>query len=608
MTQRQPVLILGAGIVGASVARDLALNGVPVWVVDRQDIAFGATAKSSRLIHGGLRYLEYGDFGLVKESLVERERLLSLAPQFVRPLRFFIPVRSRWGGWTTAVGRLVGRHHQGHSERGLWLVRTGLSLYDRYARASQLPRHQVHRVGSSGGARHGLPTVGPARTDRLPQIDSAKYRWLCSYSDAQMVFPERYTLALLHDARTLARDAGIDFRVLTNADVAVEGKRFTLRDRLAPTAAEQTVEPSVVINATGPWGDQTLEQLRIRTSPLLRPTKGSHLVTDHRALCQATAGHAVYSETSDGRFVFILPMGECVLVGTTELPWDSDPALARADREELQYLFSLVSEVFAHIKLSESDVLCHYSGVRPLARSDATSATATSRRHHIELHEAGDLPVVSLVGGKLTTARALAEEATDLVLARFGVTRSDDTRNRMVPGGEDFPVAQQREQQRLECLAAESGLSVNQVQFIWQRYGTRTAKLLADVIGDPHDVIADTIVPRSLVDWMIQQEWARTVDDLVERRLVLVPPFGGSTSRFATSNPAEASSAEANPGRAGVTEATLQDLARLLVQHGHLPEDAVATAVARSMARLRQVYGLRLAPWSVDGQPSHVPS
>ncbi len=202
------VLILGAGINGAALARELVLNGVGVTLVDTADLAFGATAYSSRLIHGGLRYLEYGEFDLVRESLAERGRLLRLAPHLVRPLRLHVPVERRLGGLRMSASRfLLGQHApqswQRPTPRGMWLVRTGLWLYDRYARDPSLPRHSVHRVGEGG----------------VP-VDPAKYRWLCAYSDAQVVYPERLVVAFLEDARALAAGSGTTFQFFNYHEAA----------------------------------------------------------------------------------------------------------------------------------------------------------------------------------------------------------------------------------------------------------------------------------------------------------------------------------------------------------------------------------------------------
>ena len=186
------MLILGAGINGAAIAREFLLNDVPVYLVDRADIASGATSYSSRLIHGGLRYLEHGEFSLVRESLAERTRLLHLAPDYVTPLRFYIPITARWSGWGQAASRFLGlpARSQRHVPRGLLLVGTGLRFYDLFARGTTLPGRSIHRAGDG----------------HLPAVH-ARYRWLCSYSDAQMGFPERFVVALLDDARRIAADA-----------------------------------------------------------------------------------------------------------------------------------------------------------------------------------------------------------------------------------------------------------------------------------------------------------------------------------------------------------------------------------------------------------------
>ena len=205
------VLILGAGINGACVARELALNGVDVVIVDRHDIATGATAKSSRLIHGGLRYLEYGDVGLVRESLNERARLLRLAPQFVRPLRLHIPVGRRTGGLIQAAFRFVKLNRIAASfpfsaGRGLWAVRIGLWMYDHLTASDATQRHAVKRTGES----------------KTPAVDPEQYRWLCSYSDAQILAPERFVVALLADAQQAARERGVRCDVLTRHAAVME--------------------------------------------------------------------------------------------------------------------------------------------------------------------------------------------------------------------------------------------------------------------------------------------------------------------------------------------------------------------------------------------------
>ena len=326
---QQPILVLGAGINGAAVARELLLNGLSVCIVDMGDLAGGTTAYSSRLIHGGLRYLEYGEFSLVRESLRERERLLRLAPQFVRPQRFHIPVRGRLGGWTQAARRFFGRPRRGPVvSRGFWLVRTGLALYDWIARGDDLP------AASSGPL-----------SSRLPTADTDQFRWVCSYSDAQILYPERLVVALLEDARRLAEQRGLSFDVLTYHTAGRLGDEVHLSQGSNVT---RSLKPSAIVNATGAWVDQTLEKLAVQTSRLIGGTKGSHLLVDNAELAASLGGDAVYLEASDGRPVFLLPFRGKTLIGTTDLPFEENPATATASEDEISYLLAAANELLRH--------------------------------------------------------------------------------------------------------------------------------------------------------------------------------------------------------------------------------------------------------------------
>ncbi|HEY2883072.1 MAG TPA: FAD-dependent oxidoreductase, partial [Pirellulales bacterium] len=458
------VLILGAGINGAALARELALNGVGVVIVDRHDIASGATAYSSRLIHGGLRYLEYGDFALVRESLGERTRLLRLAPQFVRPLRLFIPVQNRFGGLMAAARRFLGLKGRPPRQlkpgeqpkalhRGLWTVRFGLWLYDNYARDPTLPKHQSHRAGAA---------------DVVP-VDAHTYPWVCSFSDAQVVFPERFTLALLHDARQIAAGQGTEFRVLTYHEATLEGKTVAIHrigesqnplplgegkvrvqenqrrhpnpdpppegegGGFPPASVVQEFQPAAIVNATGAWVDLTNQALGIAAKRMMGGTKGSHFVTSNSRLQQLLAGRAVYTEASDSRPIFILPFVYGTLVGTTDEPFTGDPATALATPGELEYLVAAVNEVFPDLQLTTADIDMHYAGVRPLPFSDASTPGAVSRRHWMEEHPGTAVPYYSIIGGKLTTCRSLAEESAKVILKQLGLPHIANSEERAIP-------------------------------------------------------------------------------------------------------------------------------------------------------------------------------
>jgi len=528
----KPILIVGAGINGAALARELVLNGLDVIVVDSADIASGTTAYSSRLIHGGLRYLEYADTPLVRESLDERARLLRLAPDFVRPLEFQIPVERRLGGFLDAAGKLLlGGKYKARSRRGLWLVRTGLWFYDLFAGKS-LPRSRTLDIDA-----------------RRRPLFAPRYTKLCTYFDGQMPYPEQFTAALLDDARRAAVDAGTAFQVQTYARVALEGSTVVVSDESLGTGSSSKermrFEPAAVVNASGPWGDATLAALGFSGRRLIGGTKGSHIVVFREDLRQAltvkdqrdaTARDvAIYAEAGDGRPVFILPFGDAaqgpgVLIGTTDTPYEGDPAEAVASDGELEYLVGLANDVLPGIRLARADVALHYSGVRPLPYADASTPAAISRRHAVVEVPTAPWPAWTLVGGKLTTCRALAEEAAGVVLAKLNRTANHVSRERPIPLPLKFDVERENES------AAD-----------------RRA-----VVG--------TNLSRGFVRRTIRQLWVRRLEDLVERRLMLL--FAPRLSR-----------------------ATLAESADLLVEEGLLQATERDEAIERACRRLRDHFG-----------------
>ena len=556
-----PVLILGAGINGCSAARELVLNGIPVVIVDKNDIAFGATSKSSRLIHGGVRYLEYGEFRLVRESLHERERLLRLAPQFVERLNLHIPVSSRFGGLVySALRFLSGTGIPGiswlasrsrHAERGVWLVRMGLWMYDRFTRYANLGRHTAVRL--------------PDNT--VPPVDRSRYRWVCSYADAHIRETERLVIAMLEDARRLAEEKDIRFDVYTWAAARLDGNIANV-ERKADSLTEPFA-PSVVLNATGAWGDRTFADLQVSANRMFGGTRGSHIFTSHAALRDAVQSGGIYAEASDGRLVFILPFGDLTLVGTTDERFNEPPGEAVASEAELDYLVEMVNTVLPQTELQRSDVNLHYSGVRPLPYREAGSTAAISRDHSIQETTVGGLTFLTLVGGKLTTCRAFGELVADRVFTILGVIREASTQNLPYAGGEDFPdkeefvIAAQRE------IAASTGFNTEQVAAVWKLCGTRTSEILKNCGNGDTTSLDGTDLPLAFVKYVIQNEWVRTVGDLVERRLLLIY-------------------------RPGLTRACLTQLAECLVDAARLERDEVDSEVDRLAELLDRRYGLTL--------------
>jgi glycerol-3-phosphate dehydrogenase len=560
--KHSPVLILGAGINGAALAREFLLAGMPVVVVDKGDLARGATAYSSRLIHGGLRYLEYAEFDLVRESLAERTRLLQLAPQFVQPLRLFIPVENRFSGLgASAMKFLKLRRAEGSpAHRGLWLVRAGLALYDWQAHDKTLPKHETIRLGRP----------------QAPTVDGTRYRWLCSYYDAQIRFPERFVVALFEDARRLAAEQGLTFELLTYHHATRAGSAVAIvpeADHTPPAgvaAPARTFQPAAIVNATGAWVDLTLQELHVPSSTLMGGTKGSHFVTWHGPLRQALREGGIYAEAADGRPVFILPFGSATLVGTTDLPFSGDPAEVVASEDELRYLLDAVNRVLPDVRLNRADIHLHYSGVRPLPRVDETVTAAITRRHWLEEHDYATVPVFSVIGGKLTTCRSLAESSVSAIRRRLGLDPPLRTsRDRPLPGCEGYPADVASLERRWNAIAERSALAVEQTRAVWELCGTQAEQILAEMADVDRRILTGTELPRGFARWVVEHEWVQTLDDLVERRLMLL-----YCRRL--------------------SQKTLRELATLLVEANLLAEDQVDEEIHRTVQRLRTHFGKRL--------------
>lgn len=556
---RKPVLILGAGINGCALARELLLNDIPVVMVDANDIAWGATSRSSRLIHGGLRYLEYGDFGLVRESLQERTLLRKLAPQYVEPLRLYIPVRRRFAGLVRSAFRFLGGSRfralrwlstlpRKSTERGLWLVRLGLWFYDRFAWGGDFPRYSVTTPNAAG----------------VPQVDRDAYHWLCAYTDAQMRYPERFVIAMLADAKQIASERHLDFRLWTYHRATFDGSHVSIR----PTDGREIttkIQPSLVINATGAWGDFTLNELHVPSPPLFGGTKGSHLISSSPRLRTALGNNGLYAEAEDGRLIFVLPFGESVLVGTTDEIFPESPDRAIASPEELDYLIGMVNDLFPQLQLERGDVDMHYAGVRPLPKSNAAKAAAISRDHFIEENSSSAIPVWTLVGGKLTTARAFAELIAQRVCNLLSAPHNTLSRERPVPGGENYPTTETALAAECAMLAQKFHIDEATVRAMWALFGSRVAAILRE-LDNRSTLLSGTPFPLALVSWVIAHEWATTIGDLVDRRLMLL-------------------------FEQGLSRATLRQLGQCLVEAGLMQTEQLDSVVASEVERLACFHG-----------------
>jgi len=504
------VLIVGGGINGVGTFRDLALQGVDVVLVERGDYCQGASGASSHMIHGGIRYLENGEFRLVQESVVERNRLMKIAPHYVKPLKTTIPIFSTFSGILSAPMRFL-THKQGKpKERGAFLIKLGLSLYDSFSRdGGTVPRHQFR------GRTKAL--------EELPRLNPG-IKYAASYFDASVHNPERLTLDVLNDGLKAGGDKARAANYLSVVGAAESDSGVVrLRDEL--TGEEFDFSADIVVNVTGAWVDQSNTALGSPTT-FMGGTKGSHIVLDHPELLAATGGREIFFEHTDGRIVLIYPMGDRVLVGTTDINADMNEDAVCTD-EEIDYFFDLVAHVFPDITVSRDQIVYTFSGVRPLPRHDDTAPGFVSRDYRIEKREQAfgsvRATVLSLVGGKWTTFRALSEHLADEVLGLIGVQRKVSTAKLAIGGGVGFPAddagVQQWIKQRLNPAA---GLDAARVDGLLTRYGTRADDVIA-YLGQGEDRLLHSTHELSVreLHWMAEHEQIGHLVDVLIRRTSL---------------------------------------------------------------------------------------
>jgi len=500
------VLIIGGGINGIATFRDLALQGVDVTLVERSDFCSGATAASSHMIHGGVRYLENGELRLVKESLMERNRLLASAPHYVRPLKTTIPIFSLVSGLLAAPIRLF-THAQGKpKERGALLIKVGLMMYDLFGRnQGKMPRHSfLGRQKSLAQMPHMNPDI----------------KFTATYYDAAMDNPERLALDVLRDGV----ESGTHARAFNYLSaVGFDSGGVVLRDEL--TGDTLNVSADVVVNTSGPWTDLTNEALGQKTS-YMGGTKGSHIVLDNPMLFEACDGREIFFENRDGRIVLMYPIMNRVLVGTTDIPFDMRDEIVCTD-EEVDYFFDLVSRVFPHIEINHSQIVYRYSGVRPLPATGDVNPGVVSRDYRIVGGALGSTPLLSLVGGKWTTFRALGEHLADEVLERLGQSRTVSTVDLPIGGGKDFPMSPTGRARWVD--AHSSVLPRERVEQLLSRYGTYADRIIAHLESTGDEALAHhSEYSKSEIEYLVRHEWVHTLGDLLTRRTSLL--FRGEAS------------------------------------------------------------------------------
>jgi glycerol-3-phosphate dehydrogenase len=501
------VIVVGAGINGAGIARDAAMRGLRVLLLDKGDISSGTTQWATRLIHGGLRYLEHYEFALVRESLRDREALLHIAPHLVKPLGFLVPVYDR-------------------SSRGPLMIRLGMNLYDTLSYDKSMDRHKM---------------LGRKRVmDREPGLNPEGLKAAAFYYDAQVEYAERVAVENAISARdhgaTVVTYANVERLIIEEGDV--KGVEFT--EVLG--GESHAVRAPVTVNVAGPWVDEVLSDLQQpgtdrNVGRFMGGTKGSHLIVN--PFPGAPVGEALYVEArKDGRPYFIVPWNGRYLIGTTDLRYEEDLDYVKASEEEIQYLLDETNYVIPEARLTREDVLFTYAGVRPLPYNPEGGTGGVTRSHVVFDHAKGssaaggkvksqsaELPQVggllSIIGGKLTTYLNLSRQTVDAVFEKLDRKGPKSTsRKTPLPGGEtsDFGAF-------AAGFRAASTIPDVLRERLLKLYGVRAAEVLKAGEDDPALLTplspiesVETALIGAEVIWALREEMAETLSDVLLRR------------------------------------------------------------------------------------------
>ena len=485
------VLIVGGGINGIGLFNELALQGIDVLLVEKSDFCAGTSAAMTRVIHGGLRYLENAEFRLVRESLRERNRLFRNAPHYVKPLPTTIPIFNWTSGMVSAIRNLL-RWPTRPGDRGALVIKSGLTLYDFLAgRRSPLPRH---RFRSRNAALALRPSLNPGI--------------LCTatYYDARITYPERLCLELVQDAEAACPQAhALNYVRLHSAS----GGTVTLRDELSGDTC--AVRPKIVVNATGAWIDGVNRDLG-HTTQFIGGTKGSHIVLDHPELVRETGDEMIYFVNRDGRICIFYAVQGRIVAGATDIP-STDPETS-CDEAEVDYILQAMQQAFPSIRVDRSHVVFRFCGVRPLPRSNALTPGQISRDHSFPVLPPGngiDFPIYSLVGGKWTTFRALAEQVTGELLRVLGRPRLRSSAHLPIGGGKGYPR-----------LPQGTGLPQDRLLSLQERYGTGADSVAAYMLTGPDQPLVSLPgYSRREIEFIARNERVLHLDDIILRRTLI---------------------------------------------------------------------------------------
>lgn len=487
------LVVIGGGINGCGIAADAAGRGLRVLLAEQGDLGGATSSASSKLVHGGLRYLEHYEFRLVREALAEREVLLRKAPHIVWPLQFVLP--------------------QTAGLRPAWMIRAGLFLYDHLYRRQAIP-----------GSRGVDLTTHPAGRPLKPTFHTGFSYWDCWVDDARLV---------VLNARAAADRGAVILPRCKVTDAVAEARNWKVA--LMSSTGRREVTARALVNAAGPWTEIVARTVRTgdssrdgRDTPL-RLVKGSHIVVPRIV----GADTAYLLQSPDGRVVFALPFEErFTILGTTDVPYSGDPGQVRIDDEEISYLIELAGRFFKK-PLNRADVVWHYAGVRPLYDDQAGDPSAISRDYRLELAEAhGRPPLLTVMGGKVTTYRRLAEEALALLAPHFPRLGAAWTAGSPLPGG-DMPDAD------FEAWAGAlakryRGIPAGWLRRLARRHGTRALAVIGDAktMNDMGRDLGAGLTERE-VRYLASQEWAATAEDVLWRRTKMGLHLGASAREAA---------------------------------------------------------------------------
>jgi glycerol-3-phosphate dehydrogenase len=484
------VIVIGAGINGAAVARDAAMRGLKLLLLDKGDISNGTTQWSTRLIHGGLRYLQYYEFTLVRESLKDREELLRLAPHLVKPLGFLVPVYD-------------------YMSRGKLMVQAGMIAYDTLSYDKSLERHHIYDREQT--------------LERYPGLNPEGLKGAAFYYDAQVEYAERIPV----ENAVSAHENGAVVLTYTKVDriVVEDGRATGVEFENLLGGGRYSAHAPVILNMAGPWVDEVLGGMNRAEERMIGGTKGSHLVVDPFPGAPQTALYVEAQE--DGRPYFIVPWNGRYLIGTTDIRYEDDLDYVEASEEEINYLVGETNRVIPEANLTRDDVLFTYSGVRPLPYQPEGAEGGVTRRHLLYDHAEKDPKIeglISTIGGKLSTYPTLAREMVEEVYKKLG-RKAPKSRTDKVP----LPGSDTKD---FEAFTAEfkatSGLAEELAERLLKVYGVRAPEVL-DEAGDDHSLrvplspspTVETGLLGAEVLYAFRREMAQTLSDVLLRRTMV---------------------------------------------------------------------------------------